>query len=88
MYEFKRVLEKNKTKKKVPDISLNSHFSIRTVQRWDLSGKKKTFPFLRCSGMNMPNENTTKSQLLLKRSTWGLMKHPDFLNSSNKISSA
>lgn len=65
MYEFKRVL--GEKMKKVPDISLNLYFSTWIVQRCDLSGKKKTFSFLRCSGMNMPNENTSKSQLLAKK---------------------
>lgn len=56
-----------KKKKKVPDISRNSHFSTGTVQTRDLSEKKKAFPYLKCSGMNMPNENTSKSQLLAKK---------------------
>lgn len=50
---------------------LISHFSARIVQTCDLSGKKKAFPFLKCSGMNMPNENTSKSQLLAKKAIDG-----------------
>lgn len=41
-----KYLEKKKKVTNKPDISLNSHFSTRTVQKCDLSEEKKGFPFL------------------------------------------